>query len=115
MTYPVSIGKNLTAGSLNTVYTVPTGYSAIWNLLYIHNAGGNTKSMTVNWYDKSANIEIAILDSYSFASKLYFEFNGNGSGVALDEGDEIRMTPDAASTFSAICTLFLQRKNNGNV
>lgn len=106
---PLSVGKNLTAGVESVVYTIPKGYTGVWDLLYIHNSGGNTKTITVEWYDASENTSIAILDAYSMASKVYFEFNGNGSGVVLEEGDQIHMTPEASSAFSVICTLKLER------
>jgi hypothetical protein len=106
---PVSIGKNLTAGVETIVYTIPKGYTAIWDLLYMHNSGGSTKTITVDWYDSSENAHISILDAYSFSSKAYFQFSGNGSGVVLEEGDQIHMTPEAGSAFSVICTLKLER------
>jgi hypothetical protein len=106
---PVSVGKNLTAGVETIIYTVPKGYTAVWDLLYVHNAGGSTKTISVDWYDSSAAAHIAILEAYSFTSKLYFQFNGNGSGVVLEEGDQIHLTPEAGSNFSVICTLKLER------
>ena len=106
---PISIGKNLTAGVQTVVYTVPRGYTAVWDLLYLHNAGGNTKHISVDWYDSSATTSVSILEEYSFAAKLYFQFSGNGSGIVLEEGDQIHITPEAGSTFSVICTLKLER------
>ena len=35
MTRPVSVGVNLTSGAATTIYTVPLGYFAKWNLMYI--------------------------------------------------------------------------------
>jgi hypothetical protein len=104
----LSVGKNLTAGSSNLVYTVPAGYQVQWNLLYLHNGGGNTKSITVSWYDASENTTINIFDSYSLASKDYFKFDG-GAYVVLEAGDTISITPEASSTFYAICTFVLER------
>jgi hypothetical protein len=105
----ISVGKNLTAGVETIIYTVPQGYSATWDLLYAHNAGAGTKHLSVDWYDTSAATHIAILEQYSFTSKLYFQFSGNGSGVVLEEGDQIHMTSEAGSTFGVICTLKLER------
>jgi len=106
---PLSVGKNLTAGTETIVYTVPKGYTAVWDLAYLHNAGGSTKHISVDWYDSSATTHVAILQEYNLSSKTYFQFSGMGSGVVLEEGDEIHMTPEAGSTISAICTLTLER------
>lgn len=106
----LSIGKNLAAGVETIVYTVPAGYTAIWDLFYTHNAGSGTKHLSVDWYDKSENVHVSILEQYSFSSKSYFQFSGNGSGIVLDEGDQIHMTPEAGSLFGIICTVTLERK-----
>lgn len=105
----VSVGHNLTAGSTTVVYKVPTGYAAKWNLMYLHNASGNTKAISARWYDLSTNLEYFVLDGYSMAAKDYLKFDG-GAYVLLDEGDEIRLTPEAASSFSSINTFELVRK-----
>jgi hypothetical protein len=105
----LSIGKNLAAGVETIVYTVPKGYTAVWDLLYAHNAGSGTKTLSVDWYDTSAATHVAILEQYSFASKAYFQFSGNSSGVVLEEGDQIHMTPEAGSNFGIICTVKLER------
>ena len=104
----LSVGKNITAGTSNLIYTVPAGYQVQWNLLYLHNGGGNTKSITVSWYDASENTTINIFDAYSLASKDYFKFDG-GAYVVLEAGDTISITPEASSTFYAICTFVLER------
>jgi hypothetical protein len=104
----LSVGKNLTAGSGNLMYTVPDGYQARWNLLYLHNGGGNTKSITVSWYDASTAATINIFDAYSLGAKDYFKFDG-GAYVVLEAGDTITITPEATSTFYAICTFVLER------
>ena len=43
----ISVGNNLTAATKTTVYTVPTGYYALWNLCYIVNHSGNNKTIDV--------------------------------------------------------------------
>lgn len=105
----LSIGKNLTAGVETVVYTVPEGYQATWDLMYIHNGGGNTKTLTVEWHDNVADVDLAILEARSFASKEYFQFTGYGSGVVLRERDTIKMTPEAGSAFTVICTVILEK------
>lgn len=104
-----SVGNNLTAGSTTVVFKVPMGYVAKWNLMYLHNASGNTKYITAKWYDSSTTAEYVILNEYTMASKDYLKFDG-GAYVLLDEGDEIKLTPESGSTFSSICTFELIRK-----
>jgi len=106
---PISIGKNLAAGVETVVYTVPKGYVAVWDLMYLHNGSGSTKSITIDWYDSSETTHVSILNAYNLSSKTYFQFSGQGSGVVLEEGDQIHMTPEAGSTFGVICTLQLER------
>ena len=105
----VSVGHNLTAGATTAVFKVPTGYAAKWNLMYLHNAAGSTKHITAKWYDATTASEYYVLNEYSMASKEYLKFDG-GAYVVLDEGDEIRLTPETGSTYSSINTFELIRK-----
>jgi hypothetical protein len=100
---PVSVGVNPTAATLTTVYTVPTGYYAKFTVMYIHNTGGSTKHITVQWYDASSASTLDILTEYDFTSKLYLQFDGNAY-IVLEEGDRIQITTQSASTFSFIAT-----------
>ena len=106
----VSVGKNLTAGVEEIVYTVPRGYYAIWNLMYAHNATGSNKYLTADWYDSSEDVHVDILDQYNFTAKTYFQFSGNGSGVVMEEGDQVHMTSETGSSFGIICTFELFKK-----
>lgn len=99
---PISVGINPTAGTTTTVYTVPTGYYALFNLLYVHNTGGNTKNLTVQWYDASAAASIDILTEVPYSSKAYTQFDN--AYIVFEEGDQLRVTPEAASAFAIIAT-----------
>ena len=99
---PVSVGVNPTAGSTSTIYTVPTGYYAKFNLLYVHNTSGSTKSITVQWYDASAGTSVDILTDVSYASKAYTQFDN--AYVVMEEGDQLRVTPESGSAFAIIAT-----------
>ena len=99
---PVSVGINPTAGSSTTVYTVPTGYYALFNLLYIHNTGGGSKHITAQWYDASADTSIDILTAVTYNSKAYTQFSG--AYIVFEEGDQLRVTPEAASSFAVVAT-----------
>ncbi len=99
---PKSVGATPTAGSTTTIYTVPTGYYAEWNLSYIFNNTGSTKTFTLDWYDASANTTYTVF-SASLNSKVYEKIDG-GAYVVLEEGDQIKVTPESGSTFTIICT-----------
>jgi hypothetical protein len=99
----ISVGVSPAAATLTTVYTVPTGYYAKFTVMYIHNTGGSTKHITVQWYDASTATTIDILTSYDFTSKQYLQFDGNAY-IVLEEGDRIQITTQSASTFSFIAT-----------
>ena len=100
---PVSVGVEPAAATLTTVYTVPTGYYAKFTVMYIHNTGGSTKHITVQWYDASTATTLDILSAYDFTSKQYLQFDG-AAYIVLEEGDTIQITTQSASSFSFIAT-----------
>ena len=99
----LSVGISPTAAVDTTVYTCPTGYYAKFTVMYIHNTGGSTKHITVQWFDASANSTLDILTNYDFTSKNYLQFDGNAY-IVLEEGDKIKITTQSASSFSFIAT-----------
>ena len=99
----LSVGVSPTAAVDTTVYTCPKGYYAKFTVMYIHNTGGSTKHITVQWYDASANTTLDILTQYNFTSKNYLQFDGNAY-IVLEEDDKIKITTQAGSTFSFIAT-----------
>jgi len=105
----ISVGNNLTPNVQTTLYTVPTGYYAKWNLCYVVNHTGNNKYIDVSWYDSSANIEVRVLDNYILSPAQFFKFDG-GAYVVLETGDQIRALSESGSDMSIINTLELIRK-----
>jgi hypothetical protein len=71
--------------------------------MYIHNTGGSTKHITVQWFDSSANTTLDILTQYDFTSKNYLQFDGNAY-IVFEEGDKLKITTQSGSTFSFIAT-----------
>ena len=104
----LSVGKNLTAGTLTTVYTVPTGYLAHWNLMYLFNNSGSTKTCAAYWHDASQSANIYVMNG-SVANGEYVRQDG-GAYVVLEEGDSVMMQSEAGSSFSTICTFELEKK-----
>ena len=103
---PVSVGVSPTAATLTTVYTVPTGYYALFNLMYLHNTTGSTKTITAQWYDSSATTSYDILTAYSMGSKEYLKFDG--AYIVMEEGDQFRVTTESGSTFTVLATFELR-------
>ena len=107
----ITAGTNLTAATPTVIYTVPTGYYAKWNLLYVLNGTGSTKHVTVTWYDASTATSISILYQYTVNSKEFLKIDG-GAYMVLEEGDYVTVTSEAGSTMTSIAT-FEQIKKEG--
>jgi hypothetical protein len=107
-TRPVSVGLNLSSGTAVTVFTVPVGYYAKWNLMYLFNNSGSTKSISVYWRDSSASTNIYVHNG-TIAAGSYARQDG-GAYVVLEEGDTVVMQDEAGSSFSTICTFELVKK-----
>jgi hypothetical protein len=109
MSRKISVGKTKATAAKETIYTVPTKQTALWNLLYLANVGANNKTATVYWYDKSTNAEYAIVNK-TFNSGAVEQWNG-GAYVVMEEGDEIRaVIQDNQTTFTFIVSLELDPK-----
>jgi hypothetical protein len=109
MSRKISVGKTKATAAKETIYTVPTKQTALWNLLYVANVGANNKSAAVYWYDKSTNAEFAIVNK-TFNTGAVEQWNG-GAYVVLEEGDEIRVAiQDNQTTFTFIASLELDPK-----
>ena len=106
----LTVGQALTAGSSNTVYTVPKGCKAIATLLFLSNYGGSSKSITAKWYNHSASAEITIAGGKSIGAGDYIQFSQGR--MVMDEYDELRVTPEASSTFSVIFTVEIHQNTS---
>jgi hypothetical protein len=98
-----SIGKVLTAGVANTIYTCPDNYVAKMVLLFVSNHAGNNKTVQVQWNDVSAGGTYHIVGGYTLASNAYLKLDG--SYLVLNPGDTILVTPEAGSTMDATVTV----------
>lgn len=104
----VSVGTVLTPDVKTTIYTVPVGYYAHWNLAYAVNHSGNNKYIDIIWYDASANTEIYVLDNYVLSPTQFIKFDG-GAYIVLEEGDQVRALGEAGSSMNVISTFELHR------
>jgi hypothetical protein len=103
----LTIFKNLTAGSSNTIYTVPKGCKAIATLLFLANSGGSTKAISAAMHDFSETATIPIVGAKSLGAGEALQFNQGR--MVMDEYDYVTATPEAASTMSCIFTVELHQ------
>jgi hypothetical protein len=104
---PVSVGTTLTTTTKTTVYTVPTGYYAMWNLAYAVNHSGNNKHVDIIWYDASDNLEHFVIDNYVLSPTQFIKFDG--AYIVLEEGDQVRVQAESGATMNVINTFELHR------
>jgi len=105
---PVSVGKNLTANTATTLYTVPTGYYAKCVLLHASNNGSSNKHISFTWYDASTATSILITFEYTLTAKsTYAEIDVN-QYITMEEGDYISALSETGSTISVIATFEVQ-------
>lgn len=105
---PVSVGTVLTPNVKTTVYTVPTGYYALWNFSYAVNHSILNKTIDMIWYDASANSELYLLDNYVLLPTQFIKFEGS-SYIVLEEGDQVRAMGELGSSMNVLNTFELHR------
>jgi hypothetical protein len=105
---PVSVGTTLTTTTKTTVYTVPTGYYAMWNLAYAVNHSGNNKFVDIIWYDASTDTEYFVVDNYVLSPTQFLKFDG-GAYIVLEEGDQVRAAVESGATMNVLNTFELHR------
>jgi hypothetical protein len=111
----LTVGKNLTAGSATTIYTVPKGCKAIATLLFISNYGGTTKGVTASWHDHSTSTSVVIAGAVSLNAGSYLQFSQGR--MVMDEYDYVTVTPEAGASMSVIFTMEIIQNTayqNGN-
>jgi len=111
-----SIGLTLTAGATTTIFTVPMGYKAEVELLFISNHSGSSKTVTAYWehaHDTSHKIYIIdgfTLNSHGSGSVSYVQFSD--ATIVMQQGDKMVITPEAGSNMSCIVTFDLIKEIN---
>ena len=98
-----SVGKSLTAGAANIIYTCPSKYIARMVLLFVTNHGSGNRTITIQWYDSSANETYYIVGGYTLSAYGYLKLDG--SYLVLNPGDTLTVTPEAGSTIDAAITV----------
>ncbi len=94
-----SVGTNLTAGVANTIYTCPPNHTSRVELLFVANATGGNKTVTIQWHDTTENKTYYIVGGYVVSAYGYLKLDG--SYLALSAGDYMIVTPEAGATMDA--------------
>lgn len=98
-----SVGKNLTAGVENTIYTCPDNFIAKMVLLFVSNHGGNNKLISIQWHDASTGENYYIVGGYVLSANGYIKLDG--SYLVLNPGDYMVVTPEDGSSISTTITV----------
>jgi hypothetical protein len=104
---PVSVGKNLTAATATTLYTVPTGYYAKCSLLHVCNTSPS-KHISFNWYDASTATTIVVVSEQVLSARTTLTLISNGQYFVMEEGDYISATSEAGATMSVLATFEIE-------
>jgi len=65
---------NVTTTAVSTIVTIPNGYVAHWNMLYISNLGNQNNHATV-YVDKSDGTVLNIINGYTISNKNFLLFS----------------------------------------
>ena len=100
----LSVGANLTANTLTTLYTVPKGYYARVVLLRAANASSSNKHITFDWVDTSAAVTYSLVYQTAVTSNTTQDWGGV-SYFVMEEDDILKVTSESASTFAVAVTI----------
>jgi len=100
---PISVGKNLTANTATTLYTVPTGYYAKCVLIHACNTSPS-KHISFSWYDASTATTILIVSEQVLSARTTLTLISDAQYFVMEEGDYLTATSEAGSTMSVLAT-----------
>ena len=87
----------------DTILTVPTKNTGLWQLMYIISLTGND-TPKVYWYDVSTNTEYFIVGGKNLGAGDYIILDGN-TEVVMQAGDQIRVQNSSTNTVTYIATV----------
>jgi hypothetical protein len=103
MTRKVSAVTTKTTTTKDTILTVPTKNTGLWQLMYIISLTGND-TPKVYWYDVSTNTEYFIVGGKNLGAGDFIRLDGEAE-VVLQAGDEIRVQNSSTNTVTYIATV----------
>ena len=96
---------NLTDTSTQTVVTIPNGYVAYWNMVFVSNLHNSTNDITL-FVDKTPDPDIYIFNGTNVSSKEYLLLDGNAVFV-LQAGDVIKASTGGSGNMEVVVTFDL--------
>jgi hypothetical protein len=102
-----SIGITVTPNTLTEVFTVPTGYVAEVDMLFLSNHTSGSKWVDVYWqHEHNSDHKIYIVYQKSLSAKDFLQFS-NGS-VVFKPGDSMWVNTESGSDYTLIVTFDLR-------
>ena len=87
----------------DTILTVPTKNTGLWQLMYIISLTGND-TPKVYWYDVSTNTEYFIVGGKNLGAGEYIILDGN-TEVVMQAGDQLRVQNSSTNTVTYVATV----------
>jgi hypothetical protein len=103
MSRKVSAVTTKTTTTKETILTVPTKNTGLWQLMYIISLTGND-TPKVYWYDVSTNTEYFIVGGKNLGAGDFVRLDGEAE-VVLQAGDQIRVQNSSTNTVTYIATV----------
>jgi hypothetical protein len=103
----ITVGANLTANTLTSVFTCPTGYFAKIVSIRAVNKTGSNKYISLDW-TKLSNSTTYSISYQQQVTTLTTNFDFGQSYMVLLEGDILKATSESGSTFTLIVTIELE-------
>ena len=91
---------------LTTVYTVPNGKTCELVMVWITNPDTTNKTLRLDFYDKSLDTSVTILEDYQVNQKDFVQIGGTeNSFVVMKEGDKLMAQGSHNSNFRLILAM----------
>jgi hypothetical protein len=103
MSRKVSAVTTKTTTTKDTILTVPTKNTGLWQLMYIISLTGND-TPKVYWYDVSTNTEYFIVGGKNLGAGDFIILDGN-TEVVMQAGDQIRVQNSSTNTVTYVATV----------
>jgi len=97
---------NLTDTSTQTIVTIPSGFVAHWNMLFVANLHNATNSVVVFVDKPSPTPDVYIYNGTNISAKNNLLIDGNAIFV-LQEGDIIKASSGSAGNVEVVVTFDL--------
>jgi hypothetical protein len=95
---------NVTTTNTSTIVTVPSGYVAHWNMLFVSNIGGSTNGVGI-YVDKADSTRVDVLGGGNLSSKDYILLSD--AVFVLQAGDAVKAFTTSAGDVEFVLTFDL--------